>query len=248
MALLFFFPLGIVLMWVSTSWPATVKRAVTGAIVYPFGLYVLWRHTRLPRVAKLGAAAAAAAATVGLAVLPDTYSAPLVLGLAAGFLALYLGADYVGPGGLAGLRARLRGRAAHEGAAGVEEARTAPERRLLLAREITRLAEPVLAIPPRERDSWPAPARLAALRAEAAAVQAAAGDRATSHLPETQPDDPLTSTVLLEAAGDLGRYVALLHDQQRSGVRGPEALRVLLRERTRAQLSTDRVVDLVRTG
>ncbi len=248
LALIVFFPLGIVLMWTGGVWSLRTRRAVTGALLYPFGLWVLWRHTRLPQIVKLGATAAAAVATAGLALLPDNFLTGLVLALAVGFLMLYLGEDFIGPGGLAGLRTRLGGRAAHEGVAGVEEARTAPERRLLLAQEIMRVAEAALAIPARERDGWPAPARMAALRAGAAAVLTAARDRATGHLPEPRPDDPLTHEALLEAAADLARYTALLHDQQISGVRGPEALRILLRERTRLQLSTDRLVDLLRTA
>ncbi|MDI3339599.1 MAG: hypothetical protein QJR03_03625 [Sphaerobacter sp.] len=128
----------------------------------------------------------------------------------------------------------------------IERAQTAPERRLLLAREFRRLASEALAAPPTDRRRWPRAGRLAALRRQAALLRASATDRTVGFLPEPLPEDQLSQAVLAEAIQVLTAYLALLTTVRRAPTWDLEVVRVLVRERTRLEVALERVSTALR--
>lgn len=146
----------------------------------------------------------------------------------------------------------------------IENAYSAPERRILLAGEFRRLAGEVLAFSPTDVARWPEPGRLAALRRQANLLLASATDGSMSFLPETMPDDPLTDEALREAIRDLARYtgqLAALSEAQAGLVPGyggtsmgvgmhmdMEVMRVLARDHTRLEFANDQIGRLIREG
>lgn len=132
-----------------------------------------------------------------------------------------------------------------QGVMEVEAARSAPERRLLLAREFRRLAEETLAAPPDNRKAWPPIGRLAVLRRQANVLLASATDRNIDFLPEQMPDDSLTQDALTDAVACLHGYLALLQAVHPVPRWDLELLRVVTRERNRLVLAHERILELL---
>lgn len=130
----------------------------------------------------------------------------------------------------------------------VEEATSAGERRLLLAREFRRLAEEMLAIDPANLRAWPPAGRLSAVRRQANLLAGSAADQHVGYLPESRPDDPLTAERLTAAARTLAAYASLLQTVQPLDRWDLELLRVLTRERTRLQVAYDDVAETLAHG
>lgn len=242
--LVLFFPLGLILMWAAGGWSLRTKRAVTGTFIFPVGAYFLWRYTRLRRWLKV---VAAAVAVVGLFLLDTGAGGWIWLGLSLAFLAVFLAYSRP-PAGEREPRSEPFDAAAVIGRAlAVEEARSAPERRLLLAREFVRAAGEALDVPVADVSAWPSPERLAVQRRGAELLLASATDTAAGFLPETKPDDPLTSALLTGAIMDLTGYIGLLQSTQRLPRAQAEQLRVVVRERSRVQTAVDQIVQILQS-
>lgn len=128
----------------------------------------------------------------------------------------------------------------------IEQARSAGERRLLLAREFRRLAEEMLAAPPADRRKWPPPGRMSVIRRQANLLIASASDRQVSFLPEDRPGDALTGEDLTAAARCLAGYTTLLLAVYPVPRWDLELLRVIVRERTRLQIAYDSLANVIR--
>lgn len=229
-------PVALVLTWRSNRSPR-FKRAVAGTLIPPLGAYYLFRYTRLGFAVRVAALAVAA---LGLALLIREPAAgvAMLIGLGAAFLVLFLGASR----GATHVGGRDVGRGDLRRLLEVEEAQTATERRLLLAREFTRLAERTLATLPTDQATWPSERNLDALRAEIRVLLASATDPAAAALPETTVADPITTSQLVAALRELDSYVARLRMARATAGLDLEQLRVLTRERVRLQTTYDRVV------
>lgn len=195
--------------------------------------------------------AAPAVALAGAAVLPFAHPAGIALLLTAGVLtaAVLIGGRRPVGSTTALLDATARRHsspAEWQRLLEIEQARTAPERRLLLAREFRRLAEEALAAAPDDRATWPAPGRLMVLGRQANLLLASATDRNAAFLPDPEPDDHLTAAALGEAARCLTGHLALLRAVQLVPDWDLELVRVLTRERTRLALAYERIGELLR--
>lgn len=245
-------PVGLLLVWQS-NWSLRTKRAVTGTLVPPVGAYYLFRYTGLDHRIKLGAIAAA---LIGVLLLPQYTSAGLLILLVLGltFLGLFLSVEGF-PMTSAGPRLRPKARKVPRdaipkkdlrGLLEIEEAQSAPERRLLVAREFGRLAQWALTALPSDQSSWPVGKQLTALRAEIEFLRMTVSDPASPALPETSPGDALTMTQLAAALRDLDGYVTRLAGA-RSSKLDLEELRLLTRERGRLQRRYDEVMHALMT-
>lgn len=236
--LVLFFPIGLVLMWTSSSWSLRTKRAVTGAFLYPAGAYFLWRYTRLGRRMKLAAAAAALVETGLLATAAASFG---ILILAVAFLVLFLRFDAAGP------VVPAVDDESYE-VLGIETARSAPERRLLIAREFSRLAQTALSASPTDRSTWLGAQDLNRLTHEAVLLQASASDPGAAFLPETDPGDALTAEQLRKSAQTLLDYVHLQARLASVPAVDAEETRVFMRERTHLQNVYDELVRELQTA
>src|SRR5690606_29879765 len=146
-----------VLLWRS-SLSLRTKRAITGMIVYPAGLYFLWRYTRHDQNVKLGALAVTVGATALLSAAPAALFGLVPL-MGAGFLFLFLtGSEATTPlpapaMPVAEVPAGRTGkvevpRPDRRRLLEIESANTATERRVLQVREFSRLASAALAALP----------------------------------------------------------------------------------------------------
>jgi hypothetical protein len=124
----------------------------------------------------------------------------------------------------------------------IEQARSAPERRLLLARECSVMVERILAIGPADRTSWPSAHDLALTHERTAVLLASATDPYVAFLPETRPDDLLTIEQIVETIHAAISYIELLQAQLPVRRPGIDQLRVLMRERTRLQVAFDEIL------
>lgn len=239
-------PVLLVGVW-RAPWTLQTKRAITGTVLYPAGAYFLVRHTRLNSQVKAGAVLTAAAAT--LLIVAAHHLAPvllLVLGVA--FLALFLGSGSTA-GGTIIPAAPPRGTehipaADLRGLLEIEQAQSGSERRLLLAREFSRVAELALAGSPRSLETWPDARRVATLRAEARFLLASATDVTAVRLPESPLDDALSASELTAHIRGLDGFLRRLEAVPRSEA-SLEALRILTRDRGQVQASYDRVVQAI---
>lgn len=227
-------------------WSPRTKRAITGTLIYPAGAYFLCANTRLSTRVKTGAVAVAALATLLIAV-AHVLAPALLLAMGAAFLALFLASSEPGTAS--------RSRSQPEPARGteqipeadlrrlleIEQAQSGAERRLLLAREFSRVAEATLAASPTSLETWPEPRRLATLRAEARFLLASATDTSAASLPESPVDDLISSAELTLAMRSLDGYLRRLEAIPRSEA-SLEALRILARDRGQVQGAYDRVV------
>lgn len=239
-------------LWES-DWSLRTKRAITGAVFYPAGAYFLWRYTRYSQQLRLGAIAAALIGTwmmVNVAVIAPA----VLLTMMVAFLVLFLMAEQTQPEPVRPARAAAYSAPAPSApsrprtlAAGdippaelrmlleIEKARSAEERRLLLAREFGRLAPQVLAFDPESLQSRRDPKRVATLRDEASLLKASAIDPAAQSLPESNPGDPEAARELIKAIHDLERYATQLFTVQVQSDPDLNQIRVLVRERSRLQ-------------
>jgi len=229
-------------------WSLRTKRAITGSLLYPVGAYFLCRYTRLSPQVKAGAVAVAAGVTLLIAAF-HVFVPVVLLVLGVTFLTLFLGAGASATYDVAAATERpapIRGtehipdgdlRRLLE----IEEAQTGSERRLLLAREFSRVAEGTLAAAPTSLEAWPDPRKVATLRAEARFLLASATDTWASALPESPVDDAVSPTDLTVALRALDGYLRRLEAIPRSEA-NLETLRVLTRDRGQIQGAYDRVV------
>lgn len=253
----------LVRLWQS-SWSLRTKRAITGTLIYPVGLYFLLRYTRLSSQVKVIAAAAATLGTILILNAPVVAAGTLLL-LSGGFLGLFLASAPADPEPLpagAGRRAvaapapppvppsrrvELPARDLRR-LLEIEEARTGTERRLLLAREFTRVAQTACLAVPADRASWPLPDEMAAMRQEIAFLGASVTDPAAAALPDPAPDDPISTDRLIGAIQALDAYTAALARAQRTSGTDLEQLRILVRERTRVEHAYDEIVERLGAG
>ncbi|MDI3339188.1 MAG: hypothetical protein QJR03_01515 [Sphaerobacter sp.] len=235
-----------VLLWRSPLSLRT-KRAITGVLIYPAGLYFLWRYTRHDQTLKLAALAVAIVATLLMAAFPPV-SGGLVPLLGAGFLVLFLlGAESAAavtypavavteaPAGRVDVTRHDRRRLLE-----IEQAHSAAERRVLQVREFSRLASAALAAPPEDPASWPTARELASLREQARVLRSSLADPVIRVLPDPNPNDPVPADLLAQAIDALASYTALLAT---TPSRSPdlERLRVVARERARLAALHDEV-------
>jgi hypothetical protein len=209
--------------------------------MYPVGVYFLWRHTRLAHNTKIGILVAFIVTTVLMVVVHAAHEW-LYIGQGAAFVLLWLNVKHLDMPITGKRSTSLPGTS---GVLLVEEAQSAPERRLLLAREFSRLATEALTIPPADRPTWPTPSTLAALRREAELLLVSASDTAVTFLPETRPDDPLTQERLKAVIGSLVNYLTLLERVQNLPTVEAEQVRVIARERSRVRVGTDGLIGLL---
>jgi hypothetical protein len=227
-----------------TPWSLQTKRAITGFLLYPAGVYFLLRYTRLTSGMKAGAVGVAAFATLLIAGV-HAFAPAMVLMLGVAFLALFFAAGTSDAGATverppsrgnehipeADLRRLLE----------IEQAQSGAERRLLLAREFSRVAEGALAASPTSLETWPDPRRLATLRAEARFLVASATDPTAAALPESPVDNSISAAELTTSIRALDAYLRRLDAIPRSEA-SLETMRVLARDRGQVQAACDRVV------
>ncbi|HLI50708.1 MAG TPA: hypothetical protein VKU87_02865 [Thermomicrobiaceae bacterium] len=141
----------------------------------------------------------------------------------------------------------------------VERARSAAERRLLIARELRRLATEVLAGQPSDRRSWPVNQRLQEMQRQAGVLFASATDPAPAFLLENAPDqdagsdsasgsDQLTLEALTTATDILRRYLGLLLALRDTPAWELESARIVTRERMRLELAIEDIDQRIRAG
>ena len=224
------------------------KRAITGFVLYPAGAYFLCRYTRLSPPVKAGAVAVAAAVTLLIAA-AHTFAPVLLVVLGVAFLALFLGSGATASYGVPSTTIRpAPARGTEHIPEGdlrrlleIEEAQSGSERRLLLAREFSRVAEGTLAASPSSLESWPDPRKVATLRAEARFLLASATDSTAAALPNSPVADPVPAAELTTALHALDAYLRRLEAIPRSEA-NLEALRILTRDRGQIQSAYDRIV------
>ena len=241
-----------VLLWRS-SLSLRTKRAITGMLVYPAGLYFLWRYTRYDQNVKLGALAVTVGATALLSAAPAALFGLVPL-MGAGFLFLFLtGSEATTPlpapaMPVAEVPAGRTGkveipRPDRRRLLEIESANTATERRVLQVREFSRLASAALAALPDDPKSWPSKAELASLREQARVLRSSVADPIGRALPDPSPSEPVPAELLTRAIDALASYTALLATTPASGTTDLERLRVLARERARLAAIHDEIAD-----
>jgi hypothetical protein len=124
----------------------------------------------------------------------------------------------------------------------IERASVAEERRVLLARELNRLASEALRPDASERSSWPAPEQFASLRGQIAMLRASATDPRSRQLPVGSPVGHLTDADLTEAVQTLGDYVGHFDRMQSLHIDDREQTRILVRDRARLRALQDKIV------
>lgn len=141
----------------------------------------------------------------------------------------------------------------------IERARSAAERRLLIARELRRLAAEALAGQPSDRRSWPSEARLTELQRQASVLFASATDTAPAFLLDTGTNqdvgndspaeaDRLTSEALTTGIEILRRYLGLLLALRDTPAWELESARIVTRERMRLELAIEDIDQRIRAG
>lgn len=146
----------------------------------------------------------------------------------------------------------------------VERARSADERRLLIARELRRLAAEALSARASDRRSWPPLDRLRELQHQADVLYASAIDTSPAYLLDTLDtgvaaecdvasghapgSDRLTGEALTTAIGILRRYLGLLLALRDTTAWDLESARVVTRERTRLELAIDDIDQRIRSA
>lgn len=238
----------LVLLWRS-SLSLRAKRAITGMVVYPAGIYFLWRYTRYDLSVKLGILIASLGLTLFMGAVPGALGLLPLLGT--GFLALFLAGSEAEPvpvpagppiREIPGRRADVS-RPDRRRLLEIEEARTAAERRVLQVREFSRLASAALAALPDDPASWPAKGELASLREQARVLRSSVADPIGRALPDPNPRDPVPDDLLVRAIDTLASYTALLASTPATGTVDLERLRVLARERARLAALHDEIAD-----
>lgn len=139
-------------------------------------------------------------------------------------------------------RMARRRRAAERKVLAVEEARSGPERRLLLAQEFSRLCEDALRARPGERATWLPERDLDLLRHQTRLLAASVSDRLVDFLPENGADASLSAPLLARAIAALDSYTGMLQQARTGTAPAGEQLRIMLRERNRLQTMYDTVV------
>jgi hypothetical protein len=165
-----------------------------------------------------------------------------------GYVALFLAACGIYWPAINRRRLQARRRAAERRVVPVEAARSAPERRLLLAREFARLGEEALRLDPLDRTTWPSMVDLKMLRAQTSLLYASATDRSVGFLPETQPGDPLQAAHVAEAIQILDEFVGREQMARTMRELDGEQLRILTRERGRLQTAYDHIVRCIQSN
>ncbi len=130
----------------------------------------------------------------------------------------------------------------------LEEARSAPERRLLLIREFSHLAGDSLNANPARRRSWPSAERITALHTAATVLLSCAADQTGPRADGAEPDGPSDNDDLVTAIRTLVRYLALQQALQQAPVLDPEPMRLLAREHTRLRMTFDETTEWLRNS
>lgn len=124
----------------------------------------------------------------------------------------------------------------------VENARSATERRLLLAREFSRLSETVLKSDPMEHSTWPNNTELDNLRTEIEVLLASAKDRDVTFLSEVSINTGPSQKELVDAIESLRMCIQIQGDLQSSFTFNPEKIRILTRERNHVRTAHDKLI------
>lgn len=137
----------------------------------------------------------------------------------------------------------------------VERARSADERRLLIAGELRRLATEALSAQPSDRRSWPTGERLRELQHQAGVLYASATDVAPAYILEADSvadrdagSDRLTREALATAIDILRRYLGLLLALRDTSAWDLESARIVTRERTRLELAVEDIDQRIRSS
>ena len=236
-------------LWQSER-PIRTKRAVTGLLFYPAGVYFLYRFTRFQPAVKHAFLAAAVVATVIMSNAP-ALALPLVTILGATFLAFFL----VGSNELPARAATVTVTPAAPRPLSrpdvptddlrrlleIEETPSGAERRLLLSREFNRLATEICGPAPLDRASWPDRQRLSVLQEEVDLLRASAADTPAAL---AAPDaGVLAGSALRSVIDDLQHYAELMMAIQSASRTDPRRLRLMARERGRIQSVQDELIE-----
>lgn len=248
-------------LWRS-NWSLRTKRAITGTLFFPIGAYYLWRYTNFSEKFKYGVLATAFLAAIVM------LNAPVSIGvlwwiLGAAFVGLFLAGTDPEPAQpkldsprppepparqsqspsstryVAIPREQLRRLLE------VEDARSAEERRLLIAREFSRLAMDALSILLDDPSRWPDERTLVGLREQVRMLQNSLSDPVAGQLPEGDPVVAIPAVTLSRALEALDRYTALLASMRPSQAADLERLRVLARDRAQLAELHDEVLLLL---
>lgn len=128
----------------------------------------------------------------------------------------------------------------------LEEARSPAERRLLLIREFSHLADDALSAKPSRRRSWPSAERIANLHAAALTLLSCAVDQRAADENGSELDEPAVNDELVAAIRTLVGYLALQQALQQAPVLDPEPMRLLAREHARLTMRFNETTEWLR--
>ena len=128
----------------------------------------------------------------------------------------------------------------------LEEARSPTERRLLLIREFSHLADDALSAPPTRRRSWPSAEKIDTLYSAALTLLSCAVDELPSYVNGSEPGEPAANDELVAAIRTLVGYLALQQALQQAPVLDPVPMRLLAREHARLKMRFNETTEWLR--